>query len=175
MIDPPNIPPQCTQPPPKNQLRTVIYAVVIVLAILFLARTILVYYVDYSKEMAKQAGCLMNLSNIGKAALNYKTKKGEFPKDLQVLLEAEMPNTEHLNCPSREYSANNDYTYSRPTTDPDPKQIIACETHCNHKDLRMILYANGEVDHIQESQFQQKLAEPKNAEFAKAFRQAGGQ
>jgi prepilin-type processing-associated H-X9-DG protein len=134
------------------------------------------------REVARQAVCKMNLANIGGSIADYESSHGgQFPPDLQTLARgSRMPL--NLACPSdpsrdetrMHETHTSSYFYCPPTPHCDDATLIACDFGRNHKSgCRNLLYADLHVGQaLTDEEFQQLLAQPVNAKFAKALREA---
>ena len=81
----------------------------------------------------------------------------------------------YLSCPGAGRSSRgSDYFYRPPADDAPAEAIMACDFRGNHRGGRNVLCRDGSVGWQSEAAFQAELAEPYNAEFAKALREAEG-
>ena len=137
---------------------------------------ILVPAVGRARELAKRAACMANLNGIGHAMAIYTTDgaNDEFPPDLETLIRDGQPE-KFFKCPSAKSGRRHDYFYLRPSLSAPGHTIILCDFKGNHgSDYRNVLCVNLSVDNMTEAEFQSALADPANAEFAKALREAEG-
>ncbi len=86
-----------------------------------------------------------------------------------------------LQCPSAGGNRRCDYFYLPPSADPaeDPAGLpryllAACDLRGNHRNVRNVMYAAGNVRKLSEAAFQAELAKPINAAFAAALKKAEG-
>ena len=150
-----------------------------------LATSMLVRYpLLRAREQAKQALCGGNLNAIGKAIAMYGIENQDaFPPDLDVLIAEGTVIRKMLQCPSVERNRRCDYFYLPPSVDTtedgadlwdDMGALVACDFKGNHRNVRNVLYAAGNVRRLSEKAFQAELAKPINAAFATALRKAEG-
>jgi hypothetical protein len=98
-----------------------------------------------------------------------------YPPDLRTFCKQGLIPESCLKCPSADSSREHDYFYFPATVSESPFRILACDYRDNHDgEVRSVLYLDNHVATLTEEQFQAELAEPYNAEFAKALRAAEG-
>ncbi len=139
-------------------------------------------YHAYAVPMQDRDSCRRgNLSALSRGVQMYGADfNGAAPPNLAALA----PYTGSLspvNCPGRSSSrpGRPDYFYFHAPAKlqdvEDPfATIIICDLKGNHKDGRNVAYADGHTAWLTEAEFQDELAEPENAKFAAALKEAEG-
>jgi hypothetical protein len=144
-----------------------------VLLPLALAPPLLGYY--RAKEEAERIDCAAQLAGIVAVVGFYQAEHdGEPPPDLQTLAEEPFAERDWFRCPCATAGRQVDYFYHPPAPDAPPTALVVCDLEGNHDDGRNAAQLDGNVQWLTEQEFQQLLAEPENAEFARALKQAEG-
>ena len=128
-----------------------------------------------AQQMPAVSGCTVRLTAIGSAMQMYVSDRdGVFPATLQVLIdEGLLDESEPVVCPSSSPASDGGYFYLAPPAGAVGSVVVACDLVDNHEGIgRGVLFSDGEVRWMQEAQFQQMLALPPNAPFAKALAEA---
>jgi len=140
-------------------------------------------FVYHAKEMARSAGCEMNLKNLGKAIAIYREKNDDqYPLNQDALLQDGSQSNKMLVCLESTLCEGDgsSFFYVAPRANSDAPAddacIIACDTEPLHPaskynifrigGRRNVLLSNGDVQHYSESEFQQELQKPQNRRFA---------
>ncbi len=140
--------------------------------------SILAPTLNRSKGNHWRVRCMSNLKSIG-LAISFYTSENEdvYPTDLESILDY-IGDEELLKCPSARSSRACDYFYCQPTQKTTEvvtplNTILACDFRDNHGGKgRNVLYADMRVQWLSEEEFQAKLQQSYNADFAKALREA---
>jgi len=154
---------------------------VIALPIIGMLAAVLVPTLQRAKEQTNRVVCMSNLRSIGKNIVLYKGEnEDKWPADFQTLITQYQASPRMFTCPCvraghRPAGRTYDYFYFPPKHDDDMRTIVACDFADNHRDgSRSVLFAVGYVKLVKPVAFQAELAQPENADFAKALRQAEG-
>ncbi|MBT3201398.1 MAG: DUF4190 domain-containing protein [Phycisphaerales bacterium] len=143
----------------------------------FVLPALLVPAVQRSVELANQASCKANLSGIGKGVILFKVESpnGQYPKDIQPLIDSGLVHRGAFDCPSAEPGHRSYFwCFPKDTRGLSDRAFMACDLKGNHPgDGRAVLYVAGIVDFVSEEKFQTLLAGPENAEFARAMKAEG--
>ena len=141
---------------------------------------ILIPAISKAKTAARQTICQTNLHAIGRGVAIYMMDFNDaMPANLSVLVDQHyMGTADALQCPEAGENAPNGYFYA-PLAEPDAVAfpgdvIIACDRTPIHQGKRCVLYLDGHTQALEESDFQAELAQPHNAEFAKALQASEG-
>lgn len=150
----------------------------VVLPILMAGAGMAIFF-NLASGKANEVRCISNLRNIGSAVSMYRAENGDkWPQDLQVLQNSQQLGYNSLRCPSAPKGSQNDYFYFAPPTAGveagASSSVVACDHKGNHRDGRNVLFEDGSVRKLSESEFQAELAKPHNAAFAAALRAAEG-
>ena len=152
---------------------------VVVLPVLALLVSIAMPGLGSARELARRASCKADVSYIAMAlALYTANNRDVWPQDLGYL-DPNGESPERFVCPSRANPPSPgkfDYFYLATDGNANGNTIVLCDYKRNHKDgYRSILYADLHVGEARnDADFQQQLAQPWNAAFAKALRAAEG-
>ena len=135
-----------------------------------------VLYCNRQIGTAHPPTCPRNLRIIGRKLHEYaQENKGDFPPDLQTLIDEELIPEEALKCPSANSTRACDYFYLRPEGGllAPSSAMIACDLKDNHAGKgRNVCYVDARVAWLSETEFQRELNLPENAKFAAALRAA---
>ena len=153
-------------------------SLVVVVAVIALAVWLLNPPLDWGSGHARlraRSNCGANLNQIGKQLIVYTTEYEEIPPDIDTLIRHGMSEAV-LKCPSADGNRKSDYFFHFPGEEPDVgSTLVACDYRGNHRDGRNVLTYQGSVRFYKgEAAFQAELAQPYNADFAKALRQVEG-
>ena len=141
---------------------------------------------SYAKGTARRAVCKANLHSIGLAVMLYaEDYDGMLPGTLEgdggiLAYLGEADGRESLKCPAARSGRSCDYFYFPPASSLEDvprwaSAITACDLKGNHGGKgRNVLFLDSHVAWLTEADFQSALADPANAEFAKALREAEG-
>ena len=141
--------------------------------------SILLPGITRARAMIKREVCSTTLSNIGKGIAMYGiVNEDTCLPNLEVLVTQDSMPREILHCVAVERNRRSDYFYLAPSVMPcnvPLDLILACDFKDNHDgEGRNVVYGSGEVEWLEETDFQAELAEPANAAFAAALRKAEG-
>lgn len=132
----------------------------------------------HARGLAKRAVSMANLNGIGKAIAMYENDPDNAAPapSFEELVDSGLIGRESLTYPGANTGRKYDYFYLPDTAgDYDPKRIVACELKGDYtEDGRNVLYADGAVKWLATPDFEAALADPVNAEFAAALKQAEG-
>jgi len=127
--------------------------------------------------------CAVRLRRIGQAVMTCAARRrftgGRGPVTLADALR-QLPPDFPRRCPVAEENdqpagRKEDYFVHAPEGFANRPQVIGCDLRGNHPDgTRNVLYSDGGVHKRSEADFQAELAQPANAEFAKALREIEG-
>jgi hypothetical protein len=132
-------------------------------------------YLDWAHDYARQVVCASNLRGIAQALSEYASDSdGAFPAGLEALLTGDVVLEQSLRCPSSSGERELDYFYHAPRRDAPGSALIVCDLRDNHDGGRNAASLDGTVQWLTEQEFQQLLAQPENAEFARALEEAEG-
>jgi len=138
---------------------------------------ILIPAISKAKTAARQTICQTNLHAIGRGVAIYMMDFNDaMPANLSVLVDHRLVSgPEVFQCPE---AGSTGYFYT-PLADPlavrfPGDAIIACDRTPIHQGKRCVLYLDGHTQALEESDFQAELAQPHNAEFAKALQASEG-
>ena len=143
---------------------------------------ILIPSLSRARESARRTMCEANLHGIFLGLTMYQAENMDvYPADLDVLVAQRLVPEETLRCPSAEANRRCDYFFYLPPAKLLDEMadvsgvVIACDLAGNHRgDGRNVLYLYGNVEVMNEADFQAALADPVNAAFAAALRAAEG-
>jgi len=139
---------------------------------------LLVPAIQRAVELANRAACAANLNSLGKAVAIHRAedRNARFPKNTEVLIERGLITEDAFKCPSVEHGGRS-YFYYFPAKEPDNwsgKALMACDLKDNHGgEGRAVAYISGAARFMKEAEFQELLALPENADFARAMKDAG--
>ena len=134
----------------------------------------------------RRAVCTATLDSIGEAVLLYITdNRGLAPANLQALVDEKFLSPRLLECASNRTRGNVDYFYFRLPDKAPGNSLMACDLKGNHtlawtsmalknRKGRNVLLLDGTVKWLSETEFRDELAEPQNADFAKALAEVEG-
>jgi len=152
---------------------------VIVLPIGLMLTAMIVPAVQQALDQTNRTKCTSNIISIGSAITFYRAVNDDkWPADLTALTPEYVRSPAVYVCRcvrdgNRPAGRTYDYFYLAPTSNASPQTIIACDFDGNHRDgSRNVLFANGSVIKMTAAEFQASLADPANAAFAAALRQA---
>ncbi|NLF30419.1 MAG: DUF4190 domain-containing protein [Planctomycetes bacterium] len=125
--------------------------------------------------------CSQRLLATGAAVTLYRNdNSGAFPPDLTALVAAGHIDARQLHCAATP-PGGVDYFYTPrpplPSGAGTPKgstTILACDFRNNHRRHRGVVFLDGHIERLKDSDFQALLALPENAAFASALRAAEG-
>jgi len=133
------------------------------------------YFLGLARENARQTVCRGNLNSIGRAMHMYAADNDDrYPEDLKALIQTGSIWEGALKCPSARSGRECDYVYLKPERNGPYDAIAACERKGNHEGLRNVLYVDGSVRGMTESEFQRFLTDPENEAFAEHLRKTEG-
>jgi len=144
---------------------------------------LLVLMLQHAQLLADRTNCMSNLAAMSRAIVAYKAEHdGNWPADIPAMRTAKLDDAPlgSLLCscvddPGRPVGRTVDYFYKPPESDDAGGAIVACDFGNNHRDgSRNVLFADGTFGPMSAAAFQVELAQPANADFAKALRQAEG-
>ena len=131
-----------------------------------------------------QSACARQLSKIGQAVATCVASRATMGGRREPITLADalkqLPPDFPRRCPAakrqdRLAGRKQDYFVYASAWSNEKRQVIGCDLRGNHGDgTRTVLYADGCVHKRSEADFQAELAQPTNADFAKALRQAEG-
>jgi len=141
--------------------------------------SILLPALSNARELACRAKCRANVKSIGMGLMMYQADHNDtWPDDLEQLIDAKLAGPTMLQCPSVKNQRDCDYFYHPPklsSEEADPSTIVLCDYTDNHEDGRNVGYVDLVTRWLTESEFQEELELPCNAEFAAALRAAESQ
>ncbi len=127
-----------------------------------------------ARELAKRALCAYNLKAVSNEILLYQTEHEDvFPPSLETLIEEGLPE-KCMQCPSADEDPEFDYFYLPPSPMAPPDTLIACDYGDNHDNYRNVLFKDGSLVNMNDTEFAEELSKPHNAAFAAALQQAEG-
>jgi hypothetical protein len=141
-----------------------------------LVATLMVPAVQRAVELANQASCRANLKGIGTAIAMHRAEdpNGQFPKNMETLIEEGLVTSFAFECPSVEDGQRSYFWHFPKNQRTSGSAFLACDLKGNHPgDGRAILNVSGAVNFLREEKFQSVLREPENAEFAAAMEAEG--
>jgi len=121
----------------------------------------------------QRAYCLSQLHGIGKGVHLYAAgNNGQYPFALEDLIEDQYISRKMLRSPADKIDLACSYFYFAPNTESPDEAFMACTFDDVYKQFRHVLYFDGTVKKLSETEFQAELAKPYNAKFAAALKQA---
>ncbi|MHC4986069.1 MAG: hypothetical protein ACYTFO_07935 [Planctomycetota bacterium] len=152
--------------------------------VLPLLMTILLPSLNEARDLVKETTSRTQLSDIGQAVHVYANDSAihrggerEFPPDLQTLVRFRLLSPGHLKMSwLKDNGRACDYFYLPPAGAPmDPDLNMGALMVCSYADghrrnIRLVLYRNGNVDRLTTDEFEAELAKPENAVFELALR-----
>jgi len=134
--------------------------------------------VQRASELANQAACMANLNGIGKAVAMYQAedRNARYPENIEALIERGLITRDAFDCRSaRRLGRERSYFHFFPKSGSrmSGSTFMFCDVKGNHPDGRTVLYISGAIDFLSEEEFQSQLTEPRNADFARAMKDAG--
>jgi len=79
-----------------------------------------------------------------------------------------------MQCPWAEGNREFDYFYLPPAPMAPHDTLVACDYGDNHNNYQNVLFEDGSVRPMNDTEFAEELAKPHNAAFAAALQQAEG-
>ena len=124
---------------------------------------------------ANRFACLQNLNNISMGCILYASEnKGKYPESLKALIDKDLVSPRALRCPRDRSQRACSYLYATPSPMAPDQTLMACDLKGNHKQMRNVLFKNGDIGQMSEAKFQAALKLPHNTAFAAALDKAGG-
>lgn len=122
-------------------------------------------------EKRRQTECLGQLQLIWQGLAIYQTRLNALPDTLQQLVDKNIIKQDYLCC-----SEGQLYFYRPVATrmKSDDERLVTCDIQSPHPDGRSVLLANGDVLCLDKKDFESRLQDPSNKEFAEALKAAGG-
>ena len=142
--------------------------------LLLLAGVLLFGGIAYPTRIARfakldQDFCRRNLQYTSDGLQNYARRSpGRSPLTLEELQTADLVKREDLKCPGRQGGEVGYLYVPAPRVDPRTKssKINVCDRRGNHRGERLVLYANGRIELVDEKRFDDLLKLPENAGMA---------
>jgi len=134
--------------------------------------------VQRAVELANQASCKANLNGISKAVAMYQAedRNAYYPEDIETLIEKGLITIDAFDCRSaQKLGRHRSYFHFFPKrgSQMSGSTFMFCDVKGNHPDGRAVANVAGQVVFLSEEEFQSQLAMPKNADFARAMKDAG--
>ena len=129
-----------------------------------------------ARGLARRAVCQSNLYNVAMAVQVYMNSNDDLaPADLQSVVDGGFLPGQLLECPSEGTRGNVDYFYFRLPADAPGNSLMVCDLKGNHGgEGRNVLLLDATVKWLSEAEFRDELAQPQNADFAKALAEVEG-
>ena len=169
----------------KRAIAAVVVGAVLLVSSTALHVAILLPSLNRAKAIALQAACVSSLKQVGFGIMFYADDNQDaYPPDIdRSLVEylGEDPSAKpgtRIACVNAQAAADRGYFYATPAgltragVAKPTAAMIACDYAGNHPTQRSVLFADGHVQALDAPEFDRLLAEPQNAAFAAALREA---
>jgi len=130
------------------------------------------YLGDQIRQKAREQACQLYMGYFCYSIAMYaREHKNELPADMTQLRSASQDKSLGI-CPCTLSAGKVSYFYMRPTKN-SPKRLVVCDLRNNHGGTgRTVVCGDGSIHTRTEEAFQKDLADPINADFARALRAA---